>query len=461
MKDDGLTTAVPGQDTVTYTIVVANAGPSDDPSVGVTDTFPAALSCTWASVPAGGASSTAGPVAGDVADTISLPAGSSVNYTVLCSIDPSATGTLSNTATAASSVTDPNGSNNSATDSDTVLMPMADLSITKTGSPASLQPGQPLTYTVTVNNTGPSDAPGVVVTDTLPAGVTFGSTAGGCAEDPNGVPACSLGTIAAGGSAQYTINVTVDAGTTGTITNNASVTAATPDPVTGNNSTTEDTSVNSPPVANAGGPYLVPEGTDSVVLSGLASFDLDQSSTSLLYEWDLDNDGSFDDATGFAPTLSGLAGYDGPTTLPIAVRVTDVLGETDEASGTVMIVNVDPTAIIIPTPVPPPAGPRRGTTPPPPAGEVSFLLMIFDFLDGTHTATVDWGDGTASEALTVDQIADTAPMSHTYAASGMFTIIVTVMDLDGATGMAVKTVTINVGDAGGGGGGGAPPRRSR
>ena len=40
----------------------------------------------------------------------------------------------------------------------------------------------------------------VVVTDSLPAGVTFVSTTG-CAEDPNVVPTCTLGTIPAGGSA--------------------------------------------------------------------------------------------------------------------------------------------------------------------------------------------------------------------------------------------------------------------
>ncbi|MFB3044425.1 MAG: DUF11 domain-containing protein, partial [Acidimicrobiia bacterium] len=82
--------------------------------------------------------------------------------------------------------------------------------------------GNNLTYTVTVSNAGPSDAVNVVVTDTLPAGVTFVSTTG-CAEDPNGVPTCILGTIAAGASAMYTITVTVDSSTTGTLTNSATV----------------------------------------------------------------------------------------------------------------------------------------------------------------------------------------------------------------------------------------------
>ena len=117
----------------------------------------------------------------------------------------------------------------------------ADLSITKSDSPDPVVVGGLLVYTLTVNNNGPSDATNVVVSDTLPGGVTFVSTTG-CVEDPNGVPTCSLGNIAAGGSAQYTISVTAP-GTGGTITNVASVTADTADPNPDNDSVSEDTLV--------------------------------------------------------------------------------------------------------------------------------------------------------------------------------------------------------------------------
>jgi len=43
----------------------------------------------------------------------------------------------------------------------------ADLSVVKVGTPASLSPGQPLTYTLTYFNAGPSVASGVVITDLL------------------------------------------------------------------------------------------------------------------------------------------------------------------------------------------------------------------------------------------------------------------------------------------------------
>ena len=119
-KTDGVTSAVPGL-SISYTIVASNAGPSDDPSVTVTDTFPGDLTCTWTSVAAGGATNSAGSGSGNLSETLSLPSGGSVTYTVNCTIASIATDTLSNTATVTGSF-DPNNINNVATDNDTVLL---------------------------------------------------------------------------------------------------------------------------------------------------------------------------------------------------------------------------------------------------------------------------------------------------------------------------------------------------
>ena len=81
-----------------------------------------------------------------------------------------------------------------------------------------------------------------MVTDNLPAGVTLVSTAG-CAQDPNGVPNCDLGSIAAGNTASFDISVEVGTGAGDQISNTASVSADTPDPVSANNTDTEDTAV--------------------------------------------------------------------------------------------------------------------------------------------------------------------------------------------------------------------------
>jgi len=120
-KTDGLTSAIPGQ-VLTYTIVASNNGPSDDPSVSVTDTFPANLACTYTSVAAGGASGNTAAGSGNVSETLSMPAGSSVTYMASCTIDAGATGTLSNTASLSGSIPDPTPGNNDATDNDTVLV---------------------------------------------------------------------------------------------------------------------------------------------------------------------------------------------------------------------------------------------------------------------------------------------------------------------------------------------------
>ena len=128
--------------------------------------------------------------------------------------------------------------------------PMADLTISKSDSTDPVAAGTNFTYMITASNSGPSDAQNVAVNDTLPTGVTFASTSG-CSEDPfanvvAGQPICTLGTIAAGSSAQYTVAVVVASSTFGTVTNTATVTATTPDPDDGNNSIDEDTTVLSP-----------------------------------------------------------------------------------------------------------------------------------------------------------------------------------------------------------------------
>ena len=251
-KTDGVTQAVPGQTTLTYTIVASNSGPSDDPSVTVTDTFPAVLTCTYTSVAAGGATGNTAAGAGDLAETLSMPGGSSVTYTVSCTIDPAATGTLSNTATITASVTDSVPGNNSATDNDTVLMPEASVSITKTDGVTSADPGDTLVYTIVVSNAGPSSATGTAVADTFPAGLTgvtwtcVASASSTCGAGGAGDIA-DTADLAPGGTATYTATGTVDAGFTGTLTNTATATpTGVDDPDMSDNSATDTTTVTSP-----------------------------------------------------------------------------------------------------------------------------------------------------------------------------------------------------------------------
>lgn len=121
-KTDGVTFVIQGT-SLTYAVVVSNVGPSAVTGATVTDALPAGLSgVTWTCIAAGGASC-AGSGSGDLTgELVDLPVGDSVTFTVTGTVTGS--GTLVNTATVAppAGTVDPNGANNSATDSDTQVV---------------------------------------------------------------------------------------------------------------------------------------------------------------------------------------------------------------------------------------------------------------------------------------------------------------------------------------------------
>jgi uncharacterized repeat protein (TIGR01451 family) len=83
---------------------------------------------------------------------------------------------------------------------------VADLSLSANG-PGLSQAGVNLSYSITVSNAGPDAATGVVVSNRLPANVTFVSATGG-SMPTNGVLLLNLGTLAAG-SATNSIQIVV------------------------------------------------------------------------------------------------------------------------------------------------------------------------------------------------------------------------------------------------------------
>ena len=112
-------------------------------------------------------------------------------------------------------------------------MNLADLSVIKTHSPPTPVVGQPLTYTVTVTNNGPSAATGVSIVDTLPASVLFVSANDVACVNNSGTVTCSNLTLANGASVAIDIVVTPTAAQM--ITNNVTVSSAATDLTPANN----------------------------------------------------------------------------------------------------------------------------------------------------------------------------------------------------------------------------------
>jgi uncharacterized repeat protein (TIGR01451 family) len=115
----------------------------------------------------------------------------------------------------------------------------ADLAITKTTSSATANAGTPLTFTIGVTNNGPASAFNVVVTDTLPVGLSFVSSTNTCTAVA-GTVTCNLGSIAPGGSTSFDIQGAVGSAVASgtTLTNTATVKSDQQDPVASNNTAT-------------------------------------------------------------------------------------------------------------------------------------------------------------------------------------------------------------------------------
>jgi len=152
---------------------------------------------------------------------------------------------VNDVARVASATPDPAPANNQST-SGLSFDASADLSIVKTG-PASATAGTQFTYTLTVDNAGPSTAKGVVASDELPDDVDFVSALAsvGTFTAVGGTVTWNLGTVTpTDPPATLQITVFVHPDATSPLVNNASVTSTTSDPNTANNLATWTVALN-------------------------------------------------------------------------------------------------------------------------------------------------------------------------------------------------------------------------
>lgn len=146
--------------TLTYSVTIRNAGPSDARDVTLFDTLPAPLTNAQLSLDGGTAwEEWQNPYAMG-----GLPANTEKNVLIRAAVPPSAGSPLINTAVVDSTTPDPDPANNTASDR-TEVSAAADLSIRKQAGCAQAAPGEAVLFTLSVCNAGPSPAGPVTVSD--------------------------------------------------------------------------------------------------------------------------------------------------------------------------------------------------------------------------------------------------------------------------------------------------------
>ncbi|MGY0038490.1 hypothetical protein [Pedobacter sp. NJ-S-72] len=218
-------TAIAGQP-LTYTITLTNNGPSPilaTDVINVTDNLPAGFTASTYTAATGTYTSSDGNWTG-----LTLASGQSTTLIIAGAVSPTATAALNNTAVVSTpaGITDPVPGNNTWTIT-TSLNRVLDLGVAKTSNPTTVVAGQPLSYTITLTNNGPSSlltTDIVNVADNLPTGFTATSYTAA-----NGTYTSSNGnwtglTLASGGSTTLVIAGTASPSASGTLTNTVTLT---------------------------------------------------------------------------------------------------------------------------------------------------------------------------------------------------------------------------------------------
>lgn len=181
---------------------------------------------------------------------------------------------------------------------------------------------------------------------------------------------------------------------------------------------------NTPPVADAGGPYTGAEGA-AISFNGLASSDPDGDSIS--YAWTF---GDGNTGIGSQPVHA----YSDGGSYNVTLVVTDSSGAVSAPdSSTVVVSNVAPTVE---------AGPDGAVTLP---TEYALAATFSDpgTGDSPWTYTIDWGDGSAPTNGSLSDRTSPITASHAYAVAGGYRVRVSVTDKDGVVGLDSLTVTAN------------------
>ncbi len=210
---------------LTYTIIATNNGPQPAPNVTVS--LPISSGAVFVSMNLPGATYSGGVVQANLGN-LSIYSQASLQVVV----QRTCPGSLSETASVSGDIVDSNTSNNTSTVV-TQVNPAAAVQVTLVASESPVVLGQDFKYTVTIKNDGPSDASTVVLTDTLPAGVTYVSAFSDQNVTPSysaGVVTLSLPALESGATATLTITVNPTAAPGSSLSDSALVTHQVTDP---------------------------------------------------------------------------------------------------------------------------------------------------------------------------------------------------------------------------------------
>ena len=150
---------------ITFTIVASNNGPMNATGVKVSDILPAGYTYLSSTTTVGTYNNVSG-----LWDIGNLNNG--ISQTLTITVQVNANGPYTNIANIVGDQFDANLNNNSSISSP-IVGQTADLVVVKTVNNSAPQVGSNVTFTITVNNNGTSNATGVIVQDLLPSGYTY------------------------------------------------------------------------------------------------------------------------------------------------------------------------------------------------------------------------------------------------------------------------------------------------
>ena len=236
--------------TLSYLITITNTGPNAASGVVLSDVLPANVAFNSATSTLGIPVTSSG---GTVTSNIGiLNVGAMDQVALMVTPGAAAAASITNTVTVSSQSTNKSPNSKSAT---TTVTPVSDISVTLTPSAGTVIVGQGLTYLATVTNNGPSSAPGVTLSDVLPAGLSFiGATAsnGTTPTSSGNTVTAALGTLAPSDSVKVLISVTPSQAAVPSVGNTVTVTASVTDTNTLNNVAAATTAVTPIDVLSAG-----------------------------------------------------------------------------------------------------------------------------------------------------------------------------------------------------------------